>query len=56
MGVKVKVKFTPGQATKAQRGSRFIALLFLQPRHSMEWVFNATARPLYPRENPVPIV
>jgi hypothetical protein len=26
--VKVKVKFTIGQATKAQRGSRGIALLF----------------------------
>ena len=26
---KVKVKFTLGQATKAQRGSRDIALLFL---------------------------
>jgi hypothetical protein len=27
--VKVKVKFTPEQATKAQRGSRDIAILFL---------------------------
>ena len=27
--VKVRVKFTPEQATKAQRGSRGIALLFL---------------------------
>jgi hypothetical protein len=27
--VKVKVKFTPEQATKAQRGSRDTALLFL---------------------------
>jgi hypothetical protein len=27
--VKVKVKFSPEQATKAQRGSRGIALLFL---------------------------
>jgi hypothetical protein len=27
--VKVKVKFTPEQATKAQKGSRIIALLFL---------------------------
>jgi len=27
-----KVKFTLGQATKAQRGSRYIALLFLQSR------------------------
>jgi hypothetical protein len=30
--VKVKVKFAIEQATKAQRGSRFIVLLFLQPR------------------------
>ena len=29
---KVKVNFTLEQATKAQRGSRSIALLFLQPR------------------------
>jgi hypothetical protein len=27
--LKVKVKFSPEQATKAQRGSRGIALLFL---------------------------
>ena len=30
--VKVKVQLTPEQATKAQRGSRDIALLFLSPR------------------------
>ena len=30
--VKVKVKFSLEQATKAQRGSRDIDLLFLQPR------------------------
>jgi hypothetical protein len=30
--VKVKVKFTLKQATKAQRGSKGIALLFLSPR------------------------
>jgi len=30
--VKVKVKFTLEQATKVQRGSRGIAVLFLQPR------------------------
>jgi hypothetical protein len=30
--VKVKVEFTLEQATKAQRGKRYIALLFLQPR------------------------
>ena len=29
---KVKVKFTKEQATKTQRGSKGIALLFLQPR------------------------
>jgi hypothetical protein len=29
MGKKVKVKVTPEQATKAQRGSRSIAVLFL---------------------------
>ena len=33
--VKVKVKFTLEQAAKAQRGSRCIALLFLQPRRQM---------------------
>ena len=31
--VRVKVKVTLEQARKAQRGSRCIALLFLQPRH-----------------------
>jgi hypothetical protein len=30
--VKVKVKFTAEQATKAQTGSRCIALLFLEPQ------------------------
>jgi hypothetical protein len=30
--VKVKLKFTLEQATKAQRGNRRIALLFLFPR------------------------
>jgi hypothetical protein len=33
--VKVKVKFPLEQAAKAQRGSRGIALLFLQPRRWM---------------------
>jgi hypothetical protein len=28
-GVKMKVKFTIEQSTKAQKGSRFIAILFL---------------------------
>ena len=31
-GIKVKIKFSLEQATKAQRGSRCIALLFLQHR------------------------
>jgi hypothetical protein len=56
--VKVKVKFTLEQATKAQRWSKCtsIALLFnLGARWG--WVFNATPRPLYPWErDPVPIV
>jgi hypothetical protein len=30
-GIKIMIRFTPEQATKAQRGSRCIALLFLQP-------------------------
>ena len=50
--VKVKVKFSLEQATKAQRGSSCIALLFLQPRRYMGMVVNATPRPLYPRERP----
>jgi len=32
-GGKINVKITLEQATKAQRGSRCTALLFLQPRH-----------------------
>jgi len=48
----VKVKITLQQATKAQWGSRCIALLFLQPRRQMGWVIRATLRPLYPRERP----
>jgi hypothetical protein len=32
---KVKIKVTQEQTTKAQRGSRVIALLFLQPRLKM---------------------
>jgi hypothetical protein len=47
--LKVKVKFSLEQATKAQRGSRFIALFFLQLRR---WVINATPWPLYPRKRP----
>jgi hypothetical protein len=45
--VKVKVKFTLKQATKAQRGSKGTALLF---HHGARWgwVVNATHRPLPP--------
>jgi hypothetical protein len=50
--LKVKVKITLEQATKAQRGSRGIALLFHLPRRQMGWVVNATPRPLYPQERP----
>jgi hypothetical protein len=44
MKVMVKLKFTLEQATKAQRGSRGIALLFV------EWVVSATPRALYYQE------
>ena len=40
--VKVKVRFTPEQATKAYS--------FLNLGASWGWVVNATLRPLYPRE------
>jgi len=50
--VKVKVKFTLEQATKAHTGSRGRALLFLQPWRYMGWVINATLWPLYPRKRP----
>jgi len=48
--INVQVKLTLEQATKAQRGSRGIALCNLGTR--WEWVVNATPRPLYPRERP----
>ena len=51
--VKVKVKFTLEQATKAQTGSRGIALLFLYP-----WGGWSTPRPgrFTPKKYPAPIV
>jgi hypothetical protein len=51
--VKVKVKFTLEQATRAQKGSRGIALLFLYPRGG--W---STPRPgrFTPGKDLVPIV
>jgi hypothetical protein len=42
-----KVKVTLERVTKAQRGSRGIALLFLYPQRKIGWVVNATSRPLY---------
>jgi hypothetical protein len=57
MYIKVKVKFSLERAMKAQRGSRGIALLFLNPGTRWGWVVNSNPRPLYPRERvPVPIV
>jgi hypothetical protein len=49
--VKVKVKFTLEQATKAQKGNRCIAVLF---NFGARWggCINATPRPLYPWERP----
>jgi hypothetical protein len=41
-------KFTLEQGMKAQRGSRGVVVLFLQPRRKMGWVVSATPRPLYP--------
>ena len=42
---KVKVNITLQQATKAQKGSRCMALLLLQPRRYMGGGVNATPRP-----------
>jgi hypothetical protein len=39
------------RATKAQRGSRCVALLFIFG-DGWRWVVSATPRPLYPRERP----
>ena len=49
--LKVKVKLTLEQATKAQKGSRGIYSFFnLGARWG--WVVNETPRPLYPRKRP----
>jgi hypothetical protein len=54
--VKVKLKLALEQATKAQRGSRGIPLLFNFGARC-GWVVNATPRLLYHRErDPVPTV
>ena len=46
--VKVKVKVTLVQATKYQRGSRGIALLFLYHGTRSVWVVSLTPRPILP--------
>ena len=48
--LKVKVKFTLEQAMKAQKGSRGIALLFLNLGTRWGWMVNAMPWPLYPWE------
>jgi hypothetical protein len=40
--------FTLEQSTKAQKGIRGVALLFLNLGARWEWVVNATSRPIYP--------
>jgi hypothetical protein len=47
--VKVKIPVTD---PKVQRGSRGIALLFLDLGDRTGWVVSTTPRPLYPRERP----
>ena len=50
--IKVKVKFSLEQATKVQRGSRCIALLFLQARCQMGVGGQCHALATLPRERP----
>jgi hypothetical protein len=47
-----KGKDHPITGREGQRGSIGIALLFLQPRHSMGWVVSATSWLVYPWERP----
>jgi len=55
--IKVKVKFTLEQTTKALRGSRGYLYSFFDLSVRYVWMVNATPRPLYPWETePVPIV
>jgi hypothetical protein len=47
-----KVIFNLWQTMKTHRGSKFIAVLFLEPRQYMGWVVKATPRLFYPvKEN-----
>ena len=48
--IKSRVNFTLEQATKTQKGSRGIALLFLNLGARCGCVVNAIPRPFYPRE------
>jgi hypothetical protein len=48
--VQVKVKSALEQATKAQRSSRCVTLVFFNLSDRCGWVVNATPRQLYPRE------
>jgi hypothetical protein len=50
--IKVKVKFTLEQATKAHSGSRGIVLLFFKLGTSWGSVVYSASRPLYPLERP----
>jgi hypothetical protein len=47
--MKVIMKFTIDRAMKTQRGSRGIALLFLDLGAAKVWAINATLRSPYPR-------
>jgi hypothetical protein len=46
----VKIKFNLKQATETQKGSRGIALLFLQTQRYTGWMVNTTTQPFYSRE------
>jgi hypothetical protein len=54
--ITVKVNFTLGLATKAQRRNRCTGLPFFNLCPRWEWVVNATPRTLYFRESEVPTV
>jgi hypothetical protein len=54
--VKVKAKFSLEQATKAHSGNRDIALPFFNLGARWGWVVSDTLRPLYPEQDPIPIV
>jgi hypothetical protein len=54
---KEKVNFTLEQTTKAQGVIEILLNSFFNLGAKMEWVVNATTRPLYPRESePIPNV